>query len=230
MTVEPVSDGPDPGEPTTAATVGDGPVVVVVAMALKPAAREALAHQLGPGHVVVDIRDAGDTADIVLTPAVSPQLVGSLRAQFPAAKILITELTDDEHGADFAGPVTRSIASGVDGYFTVPTLQGLASVTRQSSNSRTVAGAIGQRGAPGSGPGEVRELAQTVPSALPPLPVRVDLQTWADQIGATPAALAPLAWPMLMQLCQQSAVTVVGLPPEWISRAESAGMKTHFSG
>lgn len=58
MSIEPAASSAGPNEPT----VGNGPVVVVVAMALKPAAREALAHQLGPGHIVVDIRDASDTA------------------------------------------------------------------------------------------------------------------------------------------------------------------------
>ncbi len=119
-----------------------GPVIVVTAMELGPEARDALAERLGPGHVVRDIREAGNTADLVLVPATSPQLVGGLRAMFPDARILVTEFTDPLFGADFAGPVARSAASGVDGYFVVPSLDELAAVTYLAGQGRPLAGLL----------------------------------------------------------------------------------------
>ena len=118
---------------------GDGPVVVVTAMPLTPVAREALAHRLGPGHIVRDIRDAGNTADVVLVPPVSGQLVGRLRNEFPGAKILVTELSDEEFALDLPGPVSRLMQSGVDGYFVAPNLDQLAAVTREVAHGGPVA-------------------------------------------------------------------------------------------
>lgn len=131
--------GTDP--PPVEGDGGDrGPIIVVTAISMKRAAREALAARLGPGHIVRDIKEAGNTADIVLVPSVSGMLVGGLRAMFPGAKVLVTELVDDEFGIDFAGPVTRTVSSGVDGYFVVPDLSQLASIAREAG--RATAGAL----------------------------------------------------------------------------------------
>lgn len=144
--------GTDP--PPVEGDAGDrGPVIVVTAISMKRAAREALAARLGPGHIVRDIKEAGNTADIVLVPSVSGMLVGGLRAMFPGAKVLVTELVDDEFGIDFAGPVTRTVTSGVDGYFVVPDLSQLASITREAG--RTSAGALSS----GAGAGGLLELS-----------------------------------------------------------------------
>jgi hypothetical protein len=132
----------DQAEPTGSEVHEDGPVIVVTAMELRPEARDALAERLGPGHVVRDIREAGNTADLVLVPATSPQLVGGLRAMFPGARILVTEFTDPLFEADFAGPVARSAASGVDGYFVVPSLDELAAVTYLAAQGRPMAGLL----------------------------------------------------------------------------------------
>ncbi len=135
-------------DPTGSEVRDSGPVIVVTAMELRPEAREALAERLGPGHVVRDIREAGHTADLVLVPATSPQLVGALRAMFPDARILVTEFTDPLFGADFAGPVARSAESGVDGYFVVPSLDELAAITFQAAQGRPVAGLLTSGRAP----------------------------------------------------------------------------------
>lgn len=133
--------GPGADEPVVEGGTRDrGPIIVVTAISLNRAAREALAERLGPGHIVRDIKEAGNTADIVLVPSVSSTLVGSLRAMFPDAKVLVTELMDDEFGIDFAGPVTRTVSSGVDGYFVVPDLDQLVTITRDAG--RGVAGAL----------------------------------------------------------------------------------------
>lgn len=129
-------------QPTDGEVHRDGPVIVVTAMELRPEARDALAERLGPGHVVRDIREAGNTADLVLVPATSPQLVGGLRGMFPGARILVTEFTDPHFGADFAGPVARSAASGVDGYFVAPSLDELAAVTYLAAQGRSPAGLL----------------------------------------------------------------------------------------
>lgn len=121
---------------------GDGPVIVVTAMSLTADARDALAAQLGPGHVVRDIREAGNTADLVLVPPVSRQLVGGLKALFPGARVLVAEFSDPRYGADFAGPVARSVAAGVDGYFVAPSLDELASITYEAAQGRPIAGVL----------------------------------------------------------------------------------------
>ncbi|WP_161606364.1 hypothetical protein [Microlunatus speluncae] len=125
-----------------------GPVIVVTAMDLSVEARQALAERLGPGHVVRDIREAGDTADLVLIPAVSTRLIGGLRRLFPGARILVTEFTDPRFDADFAGPVARTAEAGVDGYFVVPSLDELASITYQAARGRPAAGLLGSGPSP----------------------------------------------------------------------------------
>jgi hypothetical protein len=219
--------GPQPESDRQAHQVGAGPKIVVTALDLKQPAREALAQRLGPGHVVVDIRDAGNSADIVLIPPASPQLVGALRAMFPDAQLLITEFTDDEFGVDFSGPVGRSVGSGVDGYFVVPTLDELATVTRQAGSHPTTRGRLT------TGPSTSRQVGAASQPALQldpvdgerPESVRVDLESWATETGIDAGALIQLAWPMLMQLRQQIGITIVGLDePEWIDRAQAAGI------
>jgi len=95
------------GEPLVGEATQSGPIIVVTAIALKRAAREALAQRLGPGHIVLDIRHAGPDADIVLVPPAGAQLLGILRRQFPQARMLATEFTDDSYGADHGRPGPR---------------------------------------------------------------------------------------------------------------------------
>lgn len=184
----------DTDAPLTSAGVGDGPVVVVTAMSLTPAARSVLAERLGPGHVVVDIRDAGNTADIVLVPPASPQLLGMLRGMFPDARLLVAEFTDAEYGAGFGGPVARSIDSGADGYFVAPTVDELAAATHQAAATPKVAGAL---------TGFVDGGRHPLPGGMPRPHLTIDLDLWAAQSGVDIEQVRLLAAPLLSQLRQQ---------------------------
>jgi hypothetical protein len=105
-------------------------VVVVTAMPLSAGARAELSAMLGPGYTVVDIKAAPSTANIVLTPVVSGQLLGALRGTFPEARILYTELHDDARGISFTGPLTRVVEKGPDGYFVAHDLDALSPVVQ----------------------------------------------------------------------------------------------------
>ncbi|TCK58229.1 hypothetical protein [Curtobacterium sp. PhB136] len=100
----------------------DGPprsadvTVVAVAMELSDTARARLSDELGPGYVVLDLGSAPSTTDVVLTPATSPQLLGHLRQDFPAAHVVIAEIDDDELGVRHVGPVTRLLEAGASAY------------------------------------------------------------------------------------------------------------------
>ncbi|GAA0589486.1 hypothetical protein HPO96_03740 [Kribbella sandramycini] len=108
-------------------------VLVVTAMPLSEAARSELSDTLGDGYLVVDIKEAPPTANILLTPVVSGQLLGSLRAMFPEARILFTELHDDGHGISLEGPLARIVARGPDGYYVADALEALAPVVQSES-------------------------------------------------------------------------------------------------
>ncbi|MFE9426073.1 hypothetical protein ACFYNO_24285 [Kitasatospora sp. NPDC006697] len=219
------------GEPLVGEATANRPVVVVSAIALKKPAREALAERLGPGHIVVDIRVAGPEADIVLVPPASAMLLGILRAQFPQARLLATEFTDDSFGADFRGPISRILDSDIDGYFMAPTMDDLAQVTR--SAGRAVLGAL--PGASTGGPRPVDFLAANRrlmletgaadPAAEPG--VLVDLDAWAGALDGDARVLADLAWPLVLQFLGQGLpVTVLGAPPgDWTARARAAGVR-----
>ncbi|GAB2751791.1 hypothetical protein [Kitasatospora kifunensis] len=231
------------GEPLVGEATRTRPIVVVTAIALKRPAREALVQRLGPGHIVLDIRHAGPDADIVLIPAASAQLLGALRRQFPQARLLATEFTDDTFGADFRGPISRILASDIDGYFMAPTIDDLARVTQ--SAGRAVAGALTS----GAGSGERRPVdfleanrrlllesgrgADPGAAGEPPAQggVTIDLDAWAGALEGDARILADLAWPLILQFMRQGvSVTVVGDPPEvWTDRARAAGVRVRPS-
>jgi hypothetical protein len=205
-----------PARPADTGPVDAGPIIVVTAIALSPLARGVLADRLGPGHVVVDIRDAGDAADIVLIPPASPQLLGSLRAMFPRARLLITEFTDDAFGAAFAGPVAQSINSGADGYFVAPTIDELASATQRAGQEREPFAEL--TGGRDAGRTSARpQLPHPSTSAgsrdATPSAVHIDLPSWAEQLGVDIELLRRLAAPLLSQLEQQGLeVSLIGSP------------------
>ena len=215
-----------------------GPLIVVTAMSLPRAARDALAERMGPGHVVRDIRDAGNTADIVLVPSSSPQLIGILRGMFPGARILVTELQDDEFGADFAGPVSTMAASGVDGYFVASSLDHLAAITYETGQGRTPIGALDAAGSTAVRPAV---------GARPTPHATLTLRTTADTLAAPPgsdqviinthelsAELSPespagvtdrLAWVLVRQLLAQG-ISVLAITDDhqwWRERACEGG-------
>ncbi|MFI6818200.1 hypothetical protein ACIBG7_37800 [Nonomuraea sp. NPDC050328] len=104
----------------------DGVTVVATAMELSRAARVALSDQLGDDYVVLDLHAAPKTTDVLLVPAGSPQLIGALRAMFPKARVIITEIEDDELGVQYHGPVRRLLDAGADAYLPPASLPMLA--------------------------------------------------------------------------------------------------------
>ncbi|MDO9441797.1 MAG: hypothetical protein Q7T73_12985 [Beijerinckiaceae bacterium] len=91
-------------------------MVVATTMPLSDSVRRRLSDDFGPDYIVVDIHDAPPTTDVLLTTAISPQLIGQLRGQFPDARIVITEIEDDELGVRYSGPVSRMLAAGASAY------------------------------------------------------------------------------------------------------------------
>lgn len=103
----------------------DGVTVVVTAMELSKAARVALSTQLGADYVVLDLHAAPATADVLLVPPGSPQLIAALRASFQRARVVVAEIEDHELGVQYHGPVRRLLDAGADAYLppaTVPLL------------------------------------------------------------------------------------------------------------
>ncbi|MER6508844.1 hypothetical protein ABT158_18615 [Nonomuraea sp. NPDC001636] len=113
----------EPGDPPPAGH--DSVTVVATAMELSNAARVALSDRLGADYVVLDMHAAPATADVLLVPAGSPQLIAGLRAMFPKARVVVTEIEDPELGVRYHGPVRRLLDAGADAYLppaTVPLL------------------------------------------------------------------------------------------------------------
>ncbi|GLW93528.1 hypothetical protein [Actinokineospora globicatena] len=105
----------------------DGEVTVVAtAMKLSSEARAALSAGLGPGYIVLDLHSAPDTADVLLVPPASPQLVESLREMYPKARVVVTEIEDRELGISYRGPVRRLLDAGAETYLTPTTIPRLA--------------------------------------------------------------------------------------------------------
>ncbi|BEL05446.1 hypothetical protein Q0Z83_036370 [Actinoplanes sichuanensis] len=100
--------------------------VVATAMRLPEAARTRLSEQLGEDYIVVDLHSAPVTADVVLVPPISPQLIGNLRAMFPRARVVVTELEDESLGVSYPGPIRRMLEAGAETYLTSATVPQLA--------------------------------------------------------------------------------------------------------
>ncbi len=105
-----------PPDPVSAASVSDGVTVIATAMPLSDAARRRLSDEFGADYVVLDIHAAPTSTDVLLTHPVSPQLLGILRHQFPRARVVITEIEDEELGVRFSGPVSRLLDAGASAY------------------------------------------------------------------------------------------------------------------
>jgi hypothetical protein len=103
-------------EPPRAGRVPAGVTVVATATKLSDAARRRLSDELGADYIVLDLLKAPPTADVVLTHPVSPQLLGSLRGMFPDARIIVTEIEDEELGVSQPGPVSRLLDAGACAY------------------------------------------------------------------------------------------------------------------
>jgi hypothetical protein len=85
-------------------------------MKLSDAARRRLSDELGADYIVLDIHTAPSSTDVLLTHPVSPQLLGILRHQFPRARVVITEIEDEELGVRYSGPVSRLLDAGASAY------------------------------------------------------------------------------------------------------------------
>lgn len=97
---------------------------IVTALPLKRAARERLAELLDAR--VLDVRDPCDHADLVLTPACSPQLIGALGRKYDGAQVVVVELDDWEFDIELSGPVKRVLRSGAAAYVLADSIDELA--------------------------------------------------------------------------------------------------------
>lgn len=104
----------------------DDVTVVATAMKLSSSARAALSSQLGSDYIVLDMHSAPRSADVLLIPPLSPQLIEALRDSFPKARVVIAEVEDRELGITYEGPVSRLLDAGADTYFPPSTIRGLA--------------------------------------------------------------------------------------------------------
>lgn len=103
-------------ESAPTAPVPDGVTVIATTMTLSDAARRRLSEELGADYIVLDIHAAPSSADVLLTHPISPHLLGMLRQQFPSARVVITEVDDDELGVHYSGPVSRLLDAGASAY------------------------------------------------------------------------------------------------------------------
>ncbi|HEY0641529.1 MAG TPA: hypothetical protein VGD67_28195 [Pseudonocardiaceae bacterium] len=107
-------------------TAYDNVTVVATAMKLSASARRALSAELGAGYVVLDMHAAPTTADVLLVPPVSPQLIGSVRSMFPRARVIVTEIEDPDLGVSYHGPIRRMLDAGAETYLAATAVPRLA--------------------------------------------------------------------------------------------------------
>jgi hypothetical protein len=94
----------------------EGVTVVATAMKLSDAARRRLSDEFGADYIVLDMREAPPTTDVLLVNPVSPQLLGMLREHFSQARVVVAEIEDDELGVSYVGPVGRMLHAGANAY------------------------------------------------------------------------------------------------------------------
>jgi hypothetical protein len=122
----------------------EGTKVLATTMRLSSRARDLLRQSFGPDWVVLDLHDAPDTADVVLTSAHSPQLTHRWTLLFPNAQITVTEIYDPELGLDISGPVGRLLDAGAHAYLPPRPLEQVAENVQAYLESR----ALGVLGSP----------------------------------------------------------------------------------
>lgn len=125
------STGADPAD--------DSVMVVATTMKLSDSARTKLSNELGADYIVLDMHSAPSTADVLLVPPISPQLLSNLRQMFPAARVVVAELEDPELGINYRGPVRRLIDSGAELYLASTNVPHLA---RQLGEAVAAGGAL----------------------------------------------------------------------------------------
>lgn len=102
-------------------------------MPLSADARSDLSQMLGDGYVVIDIKKAPPTANVVLTTVVNERTLGALRGLFPHARILLTEFHDRARGIDYPGPISRALDACPDGYFVAHGLESLPAIVQSEA-------------------------------------------------------------------------------------------------
>jgi hypothetical protein len=108
-------------------------IVVVTTMPLSAQVRAELSSMLGDGYIVVDVKAAPSTTNIVLTTVVTGRTLRSLRALFPQARILLTEFNDDGRDISYPGPITRALDAGPDGYYVAHGLEALPAIVESEA-------------------------------------------------------------------------------------------------
>jgi hypothetical protein len=118
---------------------------VVTALPLKRSARERLADLLDAR--VVDVREPIDHADLVLTPACSPQLIARLKLKYDGARVVVVELDDWDLDISVPGPVKRILRGGADAYVLADSMEELArKITRRPAlaSDEVVSAGVGE--------------------------------------------------------------------------------------
>lgn len=121
----------EPAKKRSSPPVREDVTVVATAMELSRTALDRLAEQFGAGYLVLDLHEAPPSADVLLVPPISPQLLAALRARFPTARVLVAEIEDEELGVRYAGPVTRMLEAGADAYLPPRSLTEVAGAVRR---------------------------------------------------------------------------------------------------
>jgi hypothetical protein len=105
-----------PGRAGPPGAAPDGVTVVATAMRLSDAARRRLSDEFGADYVVLDLKEAPPSTDVLLVHPVSPQLLGMLQSRFPQARVVVVEIEDEELGVRYSGPVSRMLDAGASAY------------------------------------------------------------------------------------------------------------------
>lgn len=116
-----------PPPPAAGTAVPEGVTVVATAMRLSATTRWRLQEHFGAGYVVLDMHEAPESTDVLLVNPVSPMLLSRLQARFPRARVVVTEIDDDELGVSYAGPVGRLLDAGAAAYLPPRDVGGVAS-------------------------------------------------------------------------------------------------------
>jgi antitoxin (DNA-binding transcriptional repressor) of toxin-antitoxin stability system len=132
--IAPGTSQEDTGQPPASY---DNVTVVATAMKLPEAARASLSDQLGPGYIVVDMHSAPPTADVLLVPPISPQLIGHFRSMFPKARVVAAEFEDDTLGVSYRGAIRRMLDAGAETYLASSTIPQLARQLERVITERT---------------------------------------------------------------------------------------------
>jgi len=105
-----------PRLPPPKVEVPEGVLVVATAMRLSREVRRRLADCFGRDFLVLDLHEAPESTDVLLVNPVSPQLLEVLRARFPRARVVVTEIEDEVLGVHYSGPVGRMLDAGASAY------------------------------------------------------------------------------------------------------------------